>query len=251
MFFSSRCSIFINKLTLDSLALSKKFQSLNHIQRSLNSTTPIQKPINKSYFQVDKKGIKKYSFIQYEDGKYYKPCICFDLETTGLDFKKDKILEVSLLMTDRNLDVIPHGSYDANIAIVPNDLFLMDEWVEKTHTDSGLLHECLSIRAKTLEEVDEELYNHTKQFLSDKEKGVLLGNSVSFDRYFVNEYLPKFSSLLSHKVIDVTGLLELKARTKPEMHIIYRKSAHRAKSDVSDSLRVARNFKYNVFDKSE
>ncbi|XBW38258.1 hypothetical protein QEN19_003847 [Hanseniaspora menglaensis] len=199
---------------------------------------------------LDKKGMKKYLYTKNDNGTYYKPCFCFDIETTGLDFKKDKILEVSLLITDRNLDVVFGAGYDSCVKIKPEDILLMDEWAEKTHTDSGLLYECLSSNAKDLEDVDEDLYKAAKKVLGESEKGILLGNSVHFDRYFVQEHLPKFHTMLSHKIIDVTSFLEMKARVKPEMPSVFKKSAHRAKSDVSNSLRQIRNFKYNIFDKS-
>lgn len=244
--------LFLRPSTLKRFFFPSKLQTFKQISRALNATVAKEGYTypSKYEFKVDKKGLKKYSFINYEDGKYYRPCLCFDLETTGLDFKKDKILELSLVITDRNLDFISSGAYNAVAKIVPEDLELLDEWTEKTHTESGLLHECLSIRAKTIEQIDDELFNYARQFLSEKEKGVLLGNSVHFDRYFVQEHLPKFDSLLSHKVIDVTSFLEMRLRANPEMPVFFKPSKHRSKTDVVDSLRVARNFKYNVFDKA-
>lgn len=249
--FRSHCLFFRSSIVKPFL-FSSKLPTFKQISRAPTATIAKEPhPYSSKYdFKIDKKGLKKYSLITYEDGTYYRPCLCFDIETTGLSFKKDKILEVSLVITDRNLDFISSGSYNAVAKFNPKDLELLDPWTEDTHTKSGLLHECLGIRAKTIEQIDDELFNHAKRFLNTTERGVLLGNSVHFDRYFVQEHLPKFDSLLSHKVIDVTSFLEMRLRTNPEMPVLFKQSQHRAKTDVFDSLRVARNFKYNVFDKT-
>lgn len=62
--------------------------------------------------------------------------IWIDLEMTGLDPERDRIIEIATLVTDANLNILAEGP---TIAVHQSDdqLALMDEWNVRTHTGSG------------------------------------------------------------------------------------------------------------------
>lgn len=64
--------------------------------------------------------------------------IWIDLEMTGLDPQRDRIIEIATLVTDADLNVLAEGPV---IALHQDDaqLALMDEWNVRTHTASGLV----------------------------------------------------------------------------------------------------------------
>ncbi|MFW6345742.1 MAG: oligoribonuclease, partial [Halomonas sp.] len=63
--------------------------------------------------------------------------VWIDLEMTGLDPEKERIIEVATLVTDAELNVVAEGPA---IAVRQPDSLLdaMDAWCTKTHGESGL-----------------------------------------------------------------------------------------------------------------
>ena len=64
--------------------------------------------------------------------------IWIDLEMTGLDPERDRIIEIATLVTDANLNILAEGPV---MAVHQSDaqLALMDDWNVRTHTNSGLV----------------------------------------------------------------------------------------------------------------
>ena len=61
-----------------------------------------------------------------------------DCEMTGLDTAKDVLVEIAVLVTDSELNIIGDG-VDVVIKATPEQISNMDEFVTKMHTDSGLI----------------------------------------------------------------------------------------------------------------
>lgn len=85
--------------------------------------------------------------------------IWIDLEMTGLDPERDRIIEIATLVTDANLNILAEGP---TIAVHQSDaqLALMDEWNVRTHTGSGLVE-----RVKASTQGDREAELATIEFL--------------------------------------------------------------------------------------
>ncbi len=63
--------------------------------------------------------------------------IWIDLEMTGLNPIKDRIIEIALIVTDKNLNIIAQG--EAMAIHQPSSILeKMDDWNTEHHTDSGL-----------------------------------------------------------------------------------------------------------------
>ena len=87
--------------------------------------------------------------------------IWIDLEMTGLDTENDKIIEIAVIVTDKDLSVLKESK---SIAIHQDKVILdkMDEWNKKTHKKTGLIERVL---ASDHNEKDAE--NYILNFLSD------------------------------------------------------------------------------------
>ncbi|XP_030369372.1 probable oligoribonuclease isoform X2 [Scaptodrosophila lebanonensis] len=68
----------------------------------------------------------------------YTDIVWMDLEMTGLDITKDKILEVSCIITDKDLNILSEGPCFA--INHPDEVYQnMNEWCMKHHFESGLV----------------------------------------------------------------------------------------------------------------
>ena len=134
--------------------------------------------------------------------------IWIDLEMTGLDPERDRIIEIATLVTDANLNILAEGP---TIAVHQSDdqLALMDEWNVRTHTGSGLVER---VKASSLGDREAELA--TLEFLKQwvpAGKSPICGNSIGQDRRFLFKYMPELESYFHYRYLDVSTLKELPA----------------------------------------
>lgn len=164
-----------------------------------------------------------------------------DLETTGLDSREYKILEVAAIVTDNKLNILEEFSTPVKASAY--DLSLMDDWCKTTHTQSRLLsdiEEC----GMGLGDV-EIMLQRLKRKHFPVNKPSLAGNSIHFDKRFIDDHMPNFSKELSHRLIDVSsfmGALDLyhgfKLPKKGEV-------AHRALADIKQSIEYLKEYMEN------
>lgn len=160
--------------------------------------------------------------------------IWIDLEMTGLDPERDRIIEIATLVTDANLNILAEGP---TIAVHQSDdqLALMDEWNVRTHTGSGLVER---VKASTLGDREAELA--TLEFLKQwvpAGKSPICGNSIGQDRRFLFKYMPELESYFHYRYLDVSTLKELARRWKPEiLDGFTKKGTHQAMDDIRESV---------------
>ena len=145
--------------------------------------------------------------------------IWIDLEMTGLDPERDRIIEIATLVTDANLNILAEGPA---IAVHQSDaqLALMDEWNVRTHTGSGLV--------ATIE--------FLKQWVPAG-KSPICGNSIGQDRRFLFKYMPQLEAYFHYRYLDVSTLKELARRWKPEILDGFKKQGtHQAMDDIRESV---------------
>jgi oligoribonuclease len=167
--------------------------------------------------------------------------VALDLETTGLNPKKDKILEcaVAELEYDDNgytKEITHHASWVVDHQI---SHLVMDEYVRGMHTRNSLLQEIElgTHRGKRsgvwdVRDLDLSLCEFVRR--ATPRSVVLVGNSIHFDRAFLAEHCPMFMSKLSHRMIDVSSL-NLLRNTFGEL-VSSPVSNHRAMDDVLSSV---------------
>jgi oligoribonuclease len=160
--------------------------------------------------------------------------IWIDLEMTGLDPERDRIIEIATLVTDANLNILAEGP---TIAVHQSDdqLALMDEWNVRTHTGSGLVDR---VKASTQDDRAAELA--TIEFLKQwvpAGKSPICGNSIGQDRRFLFKYMPELEAYFHYRYLDVSTLKELARRWKPEILDGFKKQGtHKAMDDIRESV---------------
>jgi oligoribonuclease len=167
--------------------------------------------------------------------------VWIDLEMTGLDPDRDRILEIATIVTDSSLDVVAEGPV---IAIRQPDSVLagMDEWNRNTHGATGLVDR---VRASTIDARAAEAL--TLEFLGrHAESGAspMCGNSVCQDRRFLAREMPSLEKFFHYRNLDVSTLKELARRWAPEVLAGVKKtSSHRALDDIRESVEELRHYR--------
>ena len=159
-----------------------------------------------------------------------------DLEMTGLDEKKDKILEVAVVVTDMDFNTV--ATFEKTVFQPPEVLASMNKWSKKHHAESGLTDRVP--HGIPLEEAEAEMLKLANQYFNPKEDVVLAGNSVGNDKRFIEEYMPHFSKRLHYRVIDVSSFKEI---FREKYNIEYKKkNKHRALEDIYESIEELKTY---------
>jgi oligoribonuclease (3'-5' exoribonuclease) len=170
-----------------------------------------------------------------------------DLETTGLNFHTDSILEVGVVLFDPETRTIMDR---AAWLVRPVREFNCDPVVSEMHTKNGLW-EALGNPEKHLrlsdwtpppesipaKEIQGVLIGFLQKNNVERKGAHLAGNSVAmFDIPFLRRHAPMFISYMHHRAIDVSGVwlsFALLSDSPPK-----KKDAndHRAEEDAKSSL---------------
>lgn len=170
-----------------------------------------------------------------------------DLEMTGLDAERDRVLEIATVITDDDLNPLDDG-LGLVIHQPPEVLSLMCEVVSKMHHESGLTDE---VRGSTLSlaEAQQQTLDYIGGHIAEPGKVPLCGNSIGMDRRFLNRWLPEIEKLLHYHVVDVSSLQELAQRWYPEAAKKRppKRKGHRALDDILESIEELRYWRNTVF----
>lgn len=160
--------------------------------------------------------------------------IWIDLEMTGLDPEKERIIEVATIVTDKDLNILAEGPV---LTVHQPDELLnkMSDWCIKTHTENGLIERVkqskLTERAVELQTID-----FLKQWVP-KGASPICGNSVPQDKRFLYKYMPDLADYFHYRHLDVSTLKELARRWKPDMlNAFKKKNTHLALDDIRESI---------------
>ncbi|MGE5183349.1 MAG: oligoribonuclease [Acidobacteriota bacterium] len=173
--------------------------------------------------------------------------VWLDMEMTGLDPDKERIIEVAMILTDGQLGEIATGP---ELVIHQGDevLAAMDDWNKSHHGASGLVER---VRASTISEADAEaqMVAFINAHVPHKERPVLAGNSIHQDRRFVRRYMQVLEKRLHYRMVDVSTVKELARRWYPQVVAKQpaKKETHRALDDIRESIEELRFYKQHVF----
>ena len=169
--------------------------------------------------------------------------IWIDLEMTGLDPGRDRIIEVATVITDAALNIVAEGPV---IAVhQPADILAgMDEWNRTHHGQSGLIER---VKRSDVDEAGAE--QSTLEFLEAYvPRGVspICGNSICQDRRFLARYMPGLEGYFHYRNLDVSSLKELARRWAPEVADgVTKHGRHLALEDIYDSINELRHYREN------
>jgi oligoribonuclease len=171
--------------------------------------------------------------------------IWIDLEMTGLNPDKDRIIEIATVVTDKELTVLAEGPVCA-IHQTEGVLAGMDEWNTRQHAMSGLTER---VRASTTTEHEAE--QETLTFLRkhvDQGASPICGNSICQDRRFLIRHMPELGSFFHYRNLDVSTLKILVKLWLPDISGRFEKnSVHLALADIHDSIRELRFYREQLF----
>ncbi|KAJ3296929.1 Oligoribonuclease, mitochondrial [Rhizoclosmatium sp. JEL0117] len=176
-----------------------------------------------------------------------KPLVWIDLEMSGLDLKKDRILEIACIITDGDLNVVA----ESEDLIVRTDKALldgMDEWCVQHHGQSGLTQSALT-SPLSMQQVETQILDFIKLHIPQKNVGVLAGNSVHMDKEFLRKDMPSLLEHLHYRLVDVSTIKELMARWNPRVlaGAPKKKESHRALDDIRESIEELRYYRTAAF----
>lgn len=169
-----------------------------------------------------------------------------DCEMTGLDKTNDALIEVAVLVTDGNLEVLGDG-VDLVIRPEPGAVEAMGDFVRQMHITSGLLEELDG--GISLAEAQQTCLDYVRQWVPEPGKAPLAGNSVGTDRAFLERDLPDFEGYLSYRTIDVSSFKELAKRWFPRIYfnLPAKHGGHRALSDIRESIQELKFYRHMLF----
>ncbi|WP_346798965.1 oligoribonuclease [Halomonas sp. Bachu 37] len=160
--------------------------------------------------------------------------VWIDLEMTGLDPERERIIEVATLITDSDLSVVAEGPV---LAVKQPDSLLaaMDDWNRKTHGGSGLVER---VKASNVTTADAE--RSTLEFLQRHVvagSSPMCGNSIHQDRRFLEREMPELLAFFHYRNLDVSTLKELAKRWNPGAQAGFKKrNVHLAMDDIKESI---------------
>src|SRR2546422_5263948 len=170
--------------------------------------------------------------------------IWIDMEMTGLQPDSDRIIEIAMLVTDSQLNVLAEGP--ALVVHQPDAVLeAMDSWNKSTHKKTGLIDR---VRASAMSEADAE--RAALEFLGEHvpaNDSPMCGNSICQDRRFLARWMPRLEAHFHYRNLDVSTLKELVRRWKPEVGKGFLKeSKHQAYADILESIEELRYYRRTV-----
>jgi len=172
--------------------------------------------------------------------------VWIDCEMTGLDLDKDELVEIAVVITDYDLNVIDPG---LDIIIKPDASALqnMGDFVRNMHTTSGLLTEIPN--GVSAAEAEFQVIEYILKFIPEDQKAPLAGNSIGTDRAFLTRYMPRLDKHLHYRNVDVSSIKELARRWYPRVYFNApaKDGGHRALADILESIRELAYYRQTVF----
>lgn len=173
--------------------------------------------------------------------------VWIDCEMTGLDLGSDKLIEIAVLVTDGDLNILGDG---VDVVIHADDAALggMIDVVARMHARSGLIDE---VRTSTVDVPTAEamVLDYIRSHVKQPKTAPLAGNSIATDRGFIARDMPALDDFLHYRMIDVSSIKELCRRWYPKIYFGQPEKglAHRALADIHESIRELQYYRRTAF----
>jgi len=172
--------------------------------------------------------------------------VWIDCEMTGLDLQADALIEVAVLVTDSELNVLGDG---VDVVIRPPQAAVdqMRDVVRTMHTASGLLAELDD--GISMADAQTAVLDYVREWVPEPRKAPLAGNSVATDRSFLTRDMPELEAHLHYRIIDVSSIKELARRWYPRVYFASpdKHGGHRALADIRESIEELKYYREALF----
>lgn len=167
-----------------------------------------------------------------------------DLEMTGLDQGRERILQIAVVVTDQNLEIRKDGP-----CIVINQaksvLNAMDMWNRKTHGESGLVEKSCSSPWDE-EQAEEEIILFLKEYVPAG-ASPMCGNVLTKDRMFLEKYMPRLHGYFSYMDLDANCLDIMAKAWCPNVPTFVKRNQHNAIADIHEAIDKMRYYRRMLF----
>jgi oligoribonuclease len=166
---------------------------------------------------------------------------------TGLDLRRDALIEVAVLVTDADLNLLDDG-LDVIIHVHDDILETMVPFVRDMHASSGLTEQ-VRTATTTLGEAETMVLDYIQKHVPDANSAPLCGNSIATDRGFLARDMPELDAHLHYRMIDVSSIKELAKRWYPRVYQSQpaKGLAHRALADILESVQELIFYRRTLF----
>lgn len=172
--------------------------------------------------------------------------VWIDCEMTGLDLERDELIEVAVVITDSELNLVDDG---LTVVIKPSPAALdgMSDFVRQMHATSGLIDELDT--GMSLADAEYAINEYILRHVPVEGQAPLAGNSIATDRAFLTKYMPRVDKHLHYRNVDVSTIKELARRWFPRVYFNAPEKGgdHRAKNDILESIRELQYYRGTVF----
>lgn len=162
--------------------------------------------------------------------------VWIDIETTGLDTNTCKIIQISCMLSDFNVTTLLKIP-EINIFCEDDVLCLMDDWCKRTHTESGLIEKVKNSNITT-REAEEMIMRFIQTYTKPEDNLYIAGNSVHFDKKFIDVWMPKLSERLNYRIVDITSIALLCKTLNRHVYDArpVKRYSHTSEDDILESI---------------
>jgi len=173
--------------------------------------------------------------------------VWIDCEMTGLELRRDALIEIAVVVTDAELKPLDDG---LDIVIHTHDdvLETMVPFVKDMHATSGLT-DAVRQSTVTLGAAEQRVLDYVKGHIPEAKTAPLCGNSIATDRGFIARDMPALDEHLHYRMIDVSSIKELARRWYPRVYYAQpaKGLAHRALADIRESVQELAYYRQTLF----
>ncbi len=171
--------------------------------------------------------------------------VWIDCEMTGLNPEADCLVEVAVVITNSELEILDKG-FEVVIKPRPESWANMNDFVRDMHTQSGLINDVEN--GVELAQAEQQILEYIKKFVPNAKEAPLAGNTIGTDRMFLNKYMPELDQHLHYRNIDVSSIKELTRRWYPRVYfqLPKKEGGHRALADILESIQELRYYRQTV-----
>lgn len=166
-----------------------------------------------------------------------------DLEMTGLDPLRDRILEVAAIVTDWEFNEVARfdSGVGHDVELITGLLDKNPFYVKMKDNKQALIGLTAQSAPETV--VERQFVDFINQHCDTTRPVVLCGNSIHMDRQFIRSYWPNVERLLHYRMLDVTAW---KLVFESRGHKYEKKEAHRALGDIEESIAELKSYMEKV-----